>query len=382
MKILIVNTIYSPFKVGGAEVSVQLLAEELVKIGHSVRVVTLHDEKNRKSATINGVDVCYLPLKNLYWPFDSNANRQSSLKKLLWHIIDNYNPVMAKLFAKELDDFKPDVVHTNNVCGFSVAIWKEVSKRSIKLIHTSRDYYLLHPSSTLYAKNENINTNALSVRIWSFLKRHASKHVDVYVGISDFIKTFHVDNGFFSKSQSRYIYNAVNKPIYEANKFNATHFGFIGRLTKDKGFDDYCAFARKNPDALYYAAGRFANDHEGVELKELAEKSSVKLLGFVSVESFLSQIDVAFLPVKWREPFGRVIVECVLAKKIVMTNAVGGITELGKLLPNVYFIEETTEDVMTDIPNEITDEHIAMFSQRRITTEYLSAYLSSTVTDN
>lgn len=48
MKILIVNTIYAPFKVGGAEVSVQLLAEELVKNGHSVLVVTLHDKANKE----------------------------------------------------------------------------------------------------------------------------------------------------------------------------------------------------------------------------------------------------------------------------------------------------------------------------------------------
>lgn len=52
MKILIVNTLYSPFKVGGAEVSVQILAEELVMKGHSVRVVTLHNEKKGKCLTL------------------------------------------------------------------------------------------------------------------------------------------------------------------------------------------------------------------------------------------------------------------------------------------------------------------------------------------
>lgn len=246
MKILIVNTIYSPFKVGGAEVSVQLLAEELVIKGHSVRVVTLHNEK-REVSNINGVSVCYLPLKNIYWPFDASAGKKNFLQKTLWHVIDNYNPVMAKSFSKELDDFKPDVVHTNNICGFSVAIWKAVRKRGIKLAHTSRDYYLLHPSSTLYAGNKNIATSALSVKVWSFLKRMASKNVDAYVGISDFIKTFHIENNFFTTSQANFIYNAVNKPKYDVKESKVTRFGFIGRLTKDKGFDDYCALASRNP---------------------------------------------------------------------------------------------------------------------------------------
>ena len=36
MKILIVNTMYSPSKVGGAEISVQSLAEGFHKKGHQV----------------------------------------------------------------------------------------------------------------------------------------------------------------------------------------------------------------------------------------------------------------------------------------------------------------------------------------------------------
>lgn len=48
MRVLIVNTLYYPYKIGGAEVSVQLLAEELTRKGHQVRVVCLHHEKEKK----------------------------------------------------------------------------------------------------------------------------------------------------------------------------------------------------------------------------------------------------------------------------------------------------------------------------------------------
>ncbi|WIF05248.1 glycosyltransferase [Serratia sp. B1] len=126
MNILIVNTLYAPFKVGGAEVSVQLLAEELVSKGDRVRVVCLHDEKFRKQTEINGVEVVYLPLKNLYWPFSNE--QKGKLSKVVWHLVDNFNPMMGKAFSRELDDFNPDVVHTNNISGFSVAIWDCVKK--------------------------------------------------------------------------------------------------------------------------------------------------------------------------------------------------------------------------------------------------------------
>lgn len=104
MKIMIVNTLYSPYKIGGAEVSVQLLAEELVMMGNEVRVICIHQEENRKEAIINGVKVVYLPLKNIYWPYGSNQN-QNKVRKLIWHLIDNYNIGMAKLFRNELINF-------------------------------------------------------------------------------------------------------------------------------------------------------------------------------------------------------------------------------------------------------------------------------------
>ncbi|WP_211129835.1 glycosyltransferase, partial [Serratia surfactantfaciens] len=93
MNILMVNTLYAPYAVGGAEVSVQLLAEELVKSGHKVRVLTLHNEKKRKKELLNGVDIVYLPLANIYWPFQKKRGR---ISKLIWHLLDLYNPVMAR----------------------------------------------------------------------------------------------------------------------------------------------------------------------------------------------------------------------------------------------------------------------------------------------
>ncbi|HBY1013734.1 TPA: glycosyl transferase family 1, partial [Klebsiella pneumoniae] len=43
---------------------------------------------------IGGVKIIKLPIKNLYWPF--NQKKQSKFKRLLWHIIDIYNPAYIK----------------------------------------------------------------------------------------------------------------------------------------------------------------------------------------------------------------------------------------------------------------------------------------------
>lgn len=376
MNIMMINTIYSPFKIGGAEVSVQLLAEELERKGNIVTVLTLHEGKERKVSKVNNVTVVYLPLRNLYWPFSGKS--QSKIKKILWHAIDNYNPLMAFSVARELEFFKPDLVHTNNISGFSVSIWKVIKNKNIKIIHTSRDYYLFHPNSTMYGGNGDLASDNVAVKFWSFLKRRASKHVDVYVGISKFIKNFHVENGFFEKAHAGYIYNSVNSIRTEKSKPPYYRVGFIGRLTKDKGFDDFCNYIRKlkdnNRDIKAVAAGRFNSGPESHELKALAESCSVDVLGFVSLETFFASVDVVVLPVKWREPFGRVIVESVFAEKVVLTNAVGGISELIELLPNVRVINDNPIDLQTLVLEPIDDEVIAMFSSKIIALAYIEFY--------
>lgn len=374
MRIAIINTLYHPNNIGGAEISVQLLAEELVRKGHVVRVVCLHKEKERKKEIINNVEVVYLPLFNIYWPFDLKL--KSKLQRLAWHIIDSYNIVMAKFVSKEIDDFNPDVVHTNNISGFSVSIWGAIKSKKKKLVHTSRDYYLFHPNSTLFKNNRNMGTDEYSVKIWSFFKKIASAKVDIYIGISDFIRSLHMENGFFSNSTSSYIYNAVEKTPINNVDSKYLRFGFIGRLTKDKGFDIYCDlvdyFKLKYPHSKFYAAGRFIDSENGKELETLAVGKGVNLLGFIPVNQFLSQVDVVVLPIKWREPFGRVVLESVLAKKIVLTNAVGGISELGKQFSAIYFMEELDEIDFSINLNEIKNE--AMFSYSEIADKYISLY--------
>ncbi|HBQ2197552.1 TPA: glycosyl transferase, partial [Klebsiella pneumoniae] len=65
MKIMMFNTLYYPFKVGGAEVSVKLLAESLVKKGHEVQVVSITNENQRKERLIEGVTSVCIPNTNI-----------------------------------------------------------------------------------------------------------------------------------------------------------------------------------------------------------------------------------------------------------------------------------------------------------------------------
>jgi len=149
MRIVIVNALYAPLILGGAERSVTLLAEELARCGDQVSVITLHPDPEETVETLNGVRVYRLPLDNRYWHYGQGA-RPAPAARLLWHIGDVWNRRAAERVGQILDHERPDVVHSNIITGFSVSVWQEVKKRNIRLVHTLRDYYLLCSRSALF----------------------------------------------------------------------------------------------------------------------------------------------------------------------------------------------------------------------------------------
>lgn len=376
MKIMIFNTLYFPYRIGGAEVSVQILAEELVNQGHSVRVVSLTEEKKKSLTIINGVESLKLPLANVYWPFSDS--KKSKLQKAMWHLYDYLNIRMYFKVMKEIKTFSPDIVHTNNISGFSVLLWKAVKKCNVRLIHTSRDYYLFHPNSTLFSNGKNMAIADKRVVFWSAIKEKYSRYVDEYVGISHFIQELHENNGFFKNADKHVIYNAV-KEIKSNKQSEVRRIGFIGRLTIEKGFDVFCRIADKNKEKYsFIAAGNYVNNYEQAELNQLAKSSGVVVKGYMKLDEFLDQIDAVVLPIKWNEPFGRTVVECVLAGKLVLTNPVGAMKELSLLLPNIII----SNDIGSDFDKKISQAKLVpvdsgiidKFTPEEIANQYLCIY--------
>lgn len=333
MKIMIVNSLYYPFKIGGAEVSVQLLAEGLAKHGFTVMVVTLTDDKNKHltSEYINNVRVTRVYLKNIYWPFNEESNK-GKIQKILWHLIDSYNPFMRRIINELVGGFSPDIIHTNNICGFSTAIWNKYG--NAKIIHTIRDYYLLTPSSVL------VNDEKLSVieRFFSILKRQKISRVSYFIGISEYILKTHHRHGFFSdKEHTRKIYNCagLNDSYYtDKNKKIPITIGFIGRLTEEKGYSMFYEIAeyyKKEPRVIFKSAGN-GNSNYLRGLKEKHPDVNLTEIGHVPPVEFYKSIDLLIIPAKWAEPFGRTAIEAFSYGVPVISSGAGGLREVNSIL--------------------------------------------------
>ena len=146
MKILLLNSLYYPNIIGGAEKSVQLLAESLLSRGHEPVVITTSD--GLSVDYINGVKVYYLKIPNLYTI--SVAKEQPLFKKPLWHMIDTVNPFITSILQEIIQKERPDIFHTHNLSGISVQAWKVAKSFQLPIVHTIRDHYLFCPNSEMY----------------------------------------------------------------------------------------------------------------------------------------------------------------------------------------------------------------------------------------
>lgn len=343
MKCCIISTLYPPNIVGGAEKVTAKLAAGLVRAGHSVVVITLHLHHEMVIKEVDGVKVYYLPLDNIYWPFNAGA-KPPAIKRLMWHLIDMWNTKAAARVAKILDEEQPDVLNSNNLAGFSVAVWAQAKKRGIKIIHTLHDYALLCPASTLYKNGAMCQVRCTKCVGMSFTKYIASRWVDQLVGVSQFVADKHKQFGYFSNAALRVIRNICDLPIANSKKSPEVKsqftFGFIGRIEEEKGIEVLLRAASHLPAQGWrlLIAGRGREDYVS-RLKDLYPQTNIEWLGFTKPDDFYPMIDVLIVPSLWPEPLPGVIAEAGALDIPVIISKMGGMPEYldmglsGKAIP-------------------------------------------------
>jgi glycosyltransferase involved in cell wall biosynthesis len=344
MKILIFNTLYFPNVIGGAEKSVKSLAESLMNLDKNVVIVSTTSKEHDYTDYVDGVKVYYLNHKNIYWGFENKKHSKSS--RLIWHCIDTYNAKLKNKLDKILEHENPSIVHTNNLSGFSVLVWKLAKNHNIKIVHTLRDYYLLCPNSTMYKNAKNCENQCSTCRVFSINKRILSKYVDGLVGISRYIQIQHLENNFFPYVRHQSIIgNDVGEIKNRRKKTDKQNikFGFIGQLNLAKGLGKLLSTFQKLDNYENWSliiAGEGKEEFEN-QMKSSYLNDRISFIGRVSPRNFFNKIDVLIVPSLWQEPFGRVVVEGIKYGTYVLGSQRGGITEL--LKKEDLFDPETNE---------------------------------------
>ncbi|MBB6671471.1 glycosyltransferase family 4 protein [Cohnella nanjingensis] len=327
MKIVIVNSLYAPHMIGGAEISTQILAETLASTA-DVHVLTLGGHNRAGGVAeerIGGVTVHRLPHANLYWIGD--AKRRGVLMRTARRLTDLYNPRMTKTVRELLSQIRPDLIHTQNLSGFGAGIWTAAAGLGVPIVHTLRDYSLLSPVSSPIK-------NPLLARLYALASAGYSRRVTAVVGISSHILRRHTDAGLFPHAARRVIPNAVEGGIAASAKDfdrKPLHIGYFGRVEPEKGVRELVEAAMSLPPDV---VERIVVCGEGSLRGKLAEScrhdGRFVFPGKVKpaeARRMMAEVDVSFVPSVWEEPFGRVIIESYQVGTPVYAADVGGIPD-------------------------------------------------------
>ncbi|MCL6559005.1 MAG: glycosyltransferase family 4 protein [Firmicutes bacterium] len=356
MKIYIIHRAYYPYQEGGAELTVQQIAEGLAARGYTVVVVSAG--KRDEIRFHNGVKIYEIKLANLYWPSDYFSGK--ALLKPLWHLADAYNPVMARQVGEILDAEQPDVVQAHDLAGFSVSVWTEVKRRGLPLNQVLHGYYHLCVRSTLFNKGRNCERQCAVCRAYRATSRRMSRLVDTVVGVSSYVLEAHVSRGLFTHAKQQVIHNGytLHRVVVPGRLAKKVRFGYIGRLHPTKGLDLLIdAFLTlKAPEAELLIAGEGSPAYVA-SLKLRTQGRAVQFLGHTSRDDFYPAIDVLIVPSIWQDPFPGVCKEALAWGKPLIASRRGGI-------PEMVIDQETGFLFEPDEPGALLAAMRAMLAQR------------------
>lgn len=326
MRVLFVNTLYFPYHQGGAEISVQHMCESLAGAGHEIHVATLSPPgRPERSEMVNNVQVHYLKCTNFYWPL---SKPPSKLHKILFFALELFNPFMGIKVLKIIKKYRPEIIHTNNIYGFSPAVWITAALSRVKIIHTLRDYYLTCTNGKMY-RDQRCKQQCKTCRFYSSFKSIQARRVDCAVGISNFILNRHKELNFFKNSETAIIHNAQpSQNLDDIEPRVGKKIGFIGRVSKEKGVELLLKeFSSLENGYQLLVAGEI--DADVKDLVKLHTKSDrITFAGKMKPADFYSKVDLVVIPSLWEEPFGRAVIEAYSYGLPVIASSRGGLTEL------------------------------------------------------
>lgn len=379
MRILLVNKYF--YRKGGAETYFFALAEGLRALGHDVAFFSMQHPNNEPS----------------YWSkyFVSEKDYVgdiSAFKKVQEASTLIYSFEVRRKFETLLEEFKPDVIHMNNVhrqLTLSILDAPYLKKHHVPVVYTAHDYILVCPAYTMVnghgevcdacldkhfmhaVKNVCVKgsrtKSALATMEAEFLKfHHAYDKIDLIVAPSKFMKSKLDEGGFAGKTVAMQNFltdsqMAMGARVANTHKFEDAQAGarpyflFFGRLSKEKGiltlvraFLQAAGLVGGNADAqsddqsaqvlpVTWDLHIVGDGPERGAIEQLIASagpqaaSRIHLLGYKSGEELQREVGNARFSVlssEWRENMPYSGLESLAAQTPIIGAKIGGIPEL------------------------------------------------------
>lgn len=338
MRVLLVNKFLYPK--GGAETYVFKLGEMLVAKGHEVEYFGLENENNivgnSVGAYVSDMDFSKGVLKNLTAPF---------------RII--YSHEARRKLRKVLRDFKPDIVHLNNIQFHltpSIIIeankFRRKTKSDLKIIYTAHDYQLICPSHGLFDREIRVcekclggnYTHCLRTKCvkgsamksllgmmdaytWKISKAYS--YIDTIICPSRFLKDkLDTQKRFSDKTVA--LHNFIEDRTGDITEKDNYILEF-GHLSRDKGTNTLLEVAKRMPEEKFVFAGY------GAAVEDMKDIPNAEYVGFKTgdeLSNLIRRAKCSVYPSEWYENCPFSVIESQMFRTPVICSRMGGIPEL------------------------------------------------------
>lgn len=323
MKILIVSTLYYPHHLGGAEISTQLLAENLKKT-HDVTVLSHGLENNNEE--INGIKI----QRKFFGTGSNNIFKRINSEKV--SVLDKFKGkindfILNEKMLLEYENFFNNydiVIISGNVANMGRRnIFKAIKNLNKKSILIIRDPILLYFNDCQPCRWPFLDK---MYKLFSFKDLES---INTIVSPSKFLMNKHIP--YLKKSQKKIIIPNIvdsDKCVYTKFSLKTNSIIYVGAISKRKGchtlIKAFEKLQKENPSISLKMIGH-------IEDIEIPENINIEYLGHHGIEEtykLISKSKVLVLPSEWDEAFGRVIVEGIFNSTISIGSNVGGIPEV------------------------------------------------------
>lgn len=338
-RVLIVNKFYYPR--GGDCVCTINLERLLREQGHEVAIYAMNYPEN-----VDCADSKYFASQ-----IDFSGGIKNKIKAVQRTL--GYGDIKSS-FTRILKDFRPDIVHLQNIHSYLSPVIAEIAKKhGCKVVWTLHDYKLICPTYTCLRNGEvcelcfkdkthvvktKCMKGSLAASAIGYLeatkwnKTRLQQSTDKFICPSSFMKV-KMTQGGFNEGKLSVLCNFVD-PV-KLEKFAAAplvnredYYCYVGRLSHEKGVSTLLKAASQLPYKL-----KIAGDGPiGNELREkYANNPNIEFLGHCNAEEvsrLISSARFSVIPSEWYENNPLSVIESLCGGTPVIGADMGGIPEL------------------------------------------------------
>ena len=338
MKILLANKFYYP---RGGDCIYTIELEKLLKEkGHEVAVFSMQHPSNLDSEYSG------------YFPTQVDFNRRN-LRSLISLLVRPFGSrEVRRKFTRLLDDFKPDIIHLNNIHSqLSPVIAMIGHKHKIPVVWTLHDYKLVCPAYLMLSDNKPCE--ACLENKWSVVKKKCIKNslmaslvayfeaiywnyrklnriTSKFISPSNFLKEKMAGGGLDS-AKIEVAHNFINtSEALVHSKGEGSYYCYIGRLSPEKGIETLLEAAAGLPQYQLKVVGTGPLE-EGLITKY--RNSHIQFVGYktgAELQKLLAESRFMVIPSEVYENNPLTILESLCAGIPVIGSDIGGIPELIK----------------------------------------------------